>query len=142
MNMNNINKSSNIDSFLESIKDIEPSNDFRRNFWNKVSNLEQKRIFNRMPIIRFANVSLVGSFVVFIFLIFSVLSPILYSQDIKIKREISRFAVETLNPMNNTKIFSLSNFINYCDEYCKVICGNCKGSDMKCKMSGVNGEKQ
>ena len=136
MKVNNINK------LLESIKDMETSNNFRSNFWHKITIYEQNDIFNRMPIVRFANVSLVGSFVVLIFLVFSVISPILYSQDNKINKEISQFVLKAFNPLNNKKIFSFSNFINYCDEYCKVMCGYCEGDDMECEMSGVNGEKQ
>ena len=116
------------DSTLKQLASIEPSPDFRRNFWRKVQNAElvgREPIGNNIAekILRWwLPAHVICSFVIFIFLIFSVVTPLLYGQNIKTSEKIVQLVKKICLPSSRQKIFSPLNFSDFCEEYCRILC--------------------
>ena len=120
------------DIYFKQHGSIEPSPDFRKNLWQKIrdaesaglaplgNNIAEKILRWWLPAPVFC------SFVIFIFLVFSVVSPLLYGQDIKTNEKIIQLVKKACLPSNQQKIFSPLNFVNFCDEYCQALCEHCQ----------------
>ncbi len=139
------------DEFLKQIEAIEPSFDFSTTFWQKAQNLtfSVKRTTNyelrtTNYELRITNyelrttkwlipVSVTFCIIIFLFLIFSILSPVLYSQDIGVNKRVFGLVKKTVVGFSQSSIFSCVNFINFCDEYCKILCESyCERTGSKC----------
>lgn len=120
------------DNFIAELETIEPSLNFKPNFWQKIGDAEhsaRKPLGNDIAekILRWwLPAPVFCSFVIFIFLIFSVVSPFLYGQDIKTNEKIVQLVKKVCLPSNQQKIFSPLNFTGFCDEYCRILCEHCE----------------
>ncbi|MFA5780291.1 MAG: zf-HC2 domain-containing protein [Elusimicrobiota bacterium] len=113
------------DTYLKQHDSIEPSPVFRQNFWRKIRDAESNTVKNKIAekILRWwLPAPVFCSFVIFIFLIFSVVSPLLYGQNIKTSEKIVQLVKKMCLPSNQQKIFSPLNFTDFCDEYCQILC--------------------
>ena len=117
--------------FITEVETIEPSMDFKPNFWQKIRDAEStvlaplgnniaEKIWRWIPVPVFC------SFVIFIFLVFSVVSPLLYGQNIKTSEKIVQLVKKMCLPTNQQKIFSPLNFSDFCEEYCRILCKHCE----------------
>ncbi len=116
------------DSYLKQFVSIEPSPDFRKKFWQRVRNAESVGLTPLGNNIAekiwrwWIPAPVFCSFVIFIFLIFSVAAPLLYGQNIKTNEKIIQLVKKMCLPSNHQKIFSPLNFVNFCHEYCHALC--------------------
>lgn len=124
--------------YLRQLKAVEPSPYFRANFWRKVRDMEYNAVRNRISekMIRWMPLPVFCSLIIFIFLIFSVLSPLLYGQNIETNEKIVQLVKKACLTSPRQKIFSPLNFVGFCDDYCKILCEHCRqkaGSDSECE---------
>ncbi len=125
------------DSFIKQIETIEPSFNFRNLFWQKVqssmSDIQRVTDYGLRVTRWWVPVPVVCSIVIFLFLIFSILAPVVHSQDVEMNKRVFRFVTKTVIGFSQHSVFSCINFINFCDEYCQVLCKYyCQKTGSKC----------
>ncbi|MDO8734075.1 MAG: zf-HC2 domain-containing protein [Elusimicrobiota bacterium] len=129
------------DTYLKQLGLIELSPNFRQNFWREVRGAEVNTVKNNIAekILRWwIPAPVFCSFVIFIFLVFSVVSPLLYGQNIRTSEKIVQLVKKMCLPSTQQKIFSPLNFSDFCEEHCRIIREHCEN---KIGLCPANGEK-
>lgn len=126
-------------NYLKQIVSIEPSFNFRKSFWQKVKNAEQKiqrkKIIWSLPIIKWMPVPVFCSMGIILFLGFLTLSPLLYGfSNTETSGKFLHHIKKAFTPFSQQSIFAPINFSNFCDDYCKNLCEECqiKTNTKKC----------
>ncbi|MBU2567990.1 MAG: zf-HC2 domain-containing protein [Elusimicrobia bacterium] len=121
--------------FLKKLEAIEPSVNFRAKFWQRVESVQEEKQGVKISLLRWVPVPVFCSVVVILFLTFLVLSPVLYGiSDVETNRKISALAQRTFIVQLQQTGFAPLNFINFCEEYCRILHEHCqrKTGSTKC----------
>lgn len=113
------------DRFIASAAGIEPSAGFNARVWRKIDSAVKETY---IPVLRWLPVPAACVILIIAFLSFSIVSPLVYSQDKNLNMELKALALKTIIPTTLSNIFAPVALVNFCNEYCRIMCSHCDGT--------------
>ncbi len=129
----------NQNKYLMKLEPVKTTPDFRLKLYNKIVKEKQLRInpVIKIPILRWVPVPITIAVIIFIFFTFSIISPVLYSQDKEVSAEILLLLKNTFGNYTAKNMFAALNYLQFCNDYCRLLCHHCTKTDgHKCLCGG------